>query len=105
MATRTNKRTAKKPASERTLKKKKKPMKNSIYFAIFEPAIEGGYNVSFPDFPGCVTFGRTLKEAQAMGKEVLNLWVEELAAQRKRLQKPLSRRPVIEKIAVATPRG
>lgn len=50
------------------------------YPAIFEPAEEGGYNVSFPDFPGCVTFGATFEEAKEKAKEVLELWLEELAA-------------------------
>ena len=36
--------------------------------------------VSFPDYPGCVTFGKTLTEAKRMGREVLELWLEELQA-------------------------
>lgn len=36
--------------------------------------------VSFPDYPGCVTFGRTLAEAKRMGRDVLELWLEELQA-------------------------
>jgi predicted RNase H-like HicB family nuclease len=48
------------------------------YAAIFDPAKEGGYNVSFPAFPGCVTFGKDLKEAKKNAKEVLELWIEEL---------------------------
>ena len=50
------------------------------YHAVFEPAKEGGYNVSFPDFPGCVTFGATFEEAREKAKEVLELWLEELTA-------------------------
>lgn len=50
------------------------------YPAVFEPAEEGGYNVSFPDFPGCVTFGTTFEEAKEKAKEVLELWLEELTA-------------------------
>ena len=53
-------------------------MINNTYFAVFDPAEEGGYNVSFPDFPGCVTFGGTFEEAKAKAREVLELWVEEL---------------------------
>lgn len=46
------------------------------YPAVFEPAPEGGYNVSFPQFPGCVTFGRTFEEAKEKAKEILELWLE-----------------------------
>jgi len=42
------------------------------YNVIFEPAIEGGYNVSFPSFPGCVTFGKNFKEAKKMLKKFWN---------------------------------
>jgi len=51
------------------------------YSAIFEPAKEGGYNVSFPSFPGCFTFGRNFEEAKLKAKEILELWLEELAHQ------------------------
>lgn len=48
------------------------------YFAVFDPAQEGGFNVSFPDFPGCVTFGKNFEQAKKMAKEVLELWIEQL---------------------------
>ncbi|HFC10854.1 MAG TPA: type II toxin-antitoxin system HicB family antitoxin [Candidatus Kaiserbacteria bacterium] len=54
----------------------------SKYPVIFEPAIEGGYNVSFPNFPGCVTFGETFEEAQQMAKEALSLWIKTLKEQK-----------------------
>jgi len=43
------------------------------YFAIFHPAEEkaGGYVVTFPDLPGCVTQGNTFDEAFAMAQEAL----------------------------------
>lgn len=53
-------------------------MEKLNYYAIFEPAIEGGYNVFFPSFPGCVTFGRTFEEAKEKASELLELWLEEL---------------------------
>jgi predicted RNase H-like HicB family nuclease len=57
----------------------KETSKEHVY-AVFSPAAEGDYNVSFPEFPGCVTFGRTFEEAQAMGRqELLGLWLEGLA--------------------------
>jgi predicted RNase H-like HicB family nuclease len=53
---------------------------NLSYPAIFNPAEEGGYDVSFPDFPGCVTQGETFEEAQQYAAEVLELWIEQLVA-------------------------
>lgn len=68
------------------------------YPAVFNPNGEG-YDVSFPDFPGCVTFGRSLDEAKQMAREVLSLWLEELAAQRQEL--PISHAmPVVETVTV-----
>ncbi|MFA5995504.1 MAG: type II toxin-antitoxin system HicB family antitoxin [Patescibacteria group bacterium] len=57
----------------------KKQITKVQYPAVFDPIEEGGYNVSFPDFPGCVTFGRDFEEAKAKAQEVLQLWLEELA--------------------------
>lgn len=72
------------------------------YYAIFDPAEEGGYNVSFPDFHGCVTFGKTFEEAKGKAKEVLELWLEEFASQRREI--PLySSRPLVDEIRVAVP--
>ena len=72
------------------------------YPAIFDPAKEGGYNVSFPAFPGCVTFGRTFEEAKAKAGEVLELWLEELASQKKSI--PAYRdRPIIDAVKVNLP--
>ncbi len=50
----------------------------AIYPAVFDPAVEGGFNVSFPAFPGCVTFGKTFEEAKQNAKEALEVWIEEL---------------------------
>lgn len=52
----------------------------NYYPAVLTPDVKGGFNVSFPDFPGCVTFGYTVEEAQAKAAEVLSLWIEELEA-------------------------
>jgi len=70
------------------------------YPAIFNKAEEGGYNVSFLDFPGCVTFGKNFEEAEEKAKELLELWIEELKENRQRIPIPKSR-PIISKIPVA----
>jgi len=80
----------------------KKVQKILSYFAIFDPAEESGYNVSFPDFPGCVTFGRTFEEAKEKAKEVLELWLEELASQKQRIPVKTAR-PIIDEVKVALP--
>ena len=72
------------------------------YIAIFDPASEGGFNVSFPALPGCVTFGRTYEEAKEKATEVLELWLEELAARKEKI--PITRaRPIIDEIQISIP--
>lgn len=41
---------------------------------------EGGYTVTVPAFPGCITQGETLEEAIAMAKDAIRLYVESLIA-------------------------
>lgn len=72
------------------------------YFAIFDSAEEGGYDVSFPDFPGCVTFGKNFEEARENAEEVLELWLEEMASQKWKI-KIRKRMPIIDEIRVALP--
>lgn len=40
------------------------------------PDPEGGFVISYPDLPGCFTFGETLEEAVANGKDAKNEWIE-----------------------------
>ena len=39
---------------------------------------EGGYTVTVPALPGCITYGEDIDEAIAMAKEAIELYVEEL---------------------------
>ncbi len=39
---------------------------------------EGGFTVSVPALPGCITYGNDLDEAIAMAKEAIELYIEEL---------------------------
>lgn len=41
------------------------------YVAIIHKDRDSDFGVSFPDFPGCVTAGRTLDEARDMAREAL----------------------------------
>jgi len=40
---------------------------------------EGGYTVTVPVLPGCVTYGKTLNEAIRMAREAIELFIEVLA--------------------------
>ena len=42
-----------------------------VYPALFKPKHGGGFIVSIPDVPGCVTSGKTLNEAMKMAKDAL----------------------------------
>lgn len=74
----------------------------SSYDAVFNPAQEGGFDVSFPAFPGCVTFGKNFEEAKEKAQEVLELWLEELATRKEEIPVRTSR-PIIDEIQVSLP--
>ena len=46
------------------------------YTAVFDPAPEGGYVVTFPALPGLVTEGETLEEARSMAADALRCYLE-----------------------------
>jgi predicted RNase H-like HicB family nuclease len=46
------------------------------YIAYLHKDRGSDFGVSFPDFPGCVTAGRTLEEARHMAVEALGLHIE-----------------------------
>ena len=53
-----------------------------LFQIVFRPEPEGGYTVIVPSLPGCVTYGKTLEEAQVMAKEAIELYVETLRARK-----------------------
>ena len=56
-------------------------MKEYQYTIILHPDFEeGGYTVTVPALPGCVTQGETIEEAIAMAKDAIRLHVETLLA-------------------------
>jgi predicted RNase H-like HicB family nuclease len=46
------------------------------YIAYLHKDRTSDFGVSFPDFPGCVTAGKTLEEARKMAVEALSLHIE-----------------------------
>ena len=43
---------------------------------------EGGYTVTVPTLPGCITYGSDMPEAIDMAKEAIELYLESMAAPR-----------------------
>ena len=41
---------------------------------------EGGYTVTVPSLPGCVTYGESVDEAVVMAREAIELYIESLEA-------------------------
>ena len=48
------------------------------YKVLLHKAEEGGFTVTVPALPGCITEGDNLDEALSRAKEVIALYVEEL---------------------------
>lgn len=46
------------------------------YIAVFESAEEGGYTVTIPALPGCISEGDNFEEALANIKEAAELYLE-----------------------------
>ena len=54
-------------------------MSDYSYTIILEPdPDEGGYTVTVPALPGCVTQGETIEEAITMAKDAIRLYIETL---------------------------
>jgi antitoxin HicB len=57
-------------------------MSEYTYTIILEPdPDEGGYTVTVPALPGCVTQGETIEEAIVMAKDAIRLFIETLMAE------------------------
>ena len=50
------------------------------YIALLRKERLSDYSVDFPDFPGCITAGKTLEEARAMAAEALAFHIEGMEA-------------------------
>jgi predicted RNase H-like HicB family nuclease len=58
------------------------------YIAYLHKDRKSDFGVSFPDFPGCVTAGRTLEEARRKAEEVLVLHIQGMAEDGDAIPKP-----------------
>jgi predicted RNase H-like HicB family nuclease len=58
------------------------------YIAYLHKDRKSDFGVSFPDFPGCVTAGRTLEEARRKAEEALALHIQGMAEDGDAIPKP-----------------
>ena len=58
-------------------------MKKLFYPAIFHKAEEGGFWVSFPDFPGCFSQGDDMAQTYEMAIEALGLTLTDLEREKR----------------------
>ncbi|NLW07619.1 MAG: HicB family protein [Clostridia bacterium] len=66
-----------------------------IYPACFYPCEEGGYTVTFPDLPGCVTEGDTLAEAVDMAIDAAAGWLLDEVENKRPIPKPSDIKSVV----------
>jgi antitoxin HicB len=50
------------------------------YRTVLRKEPEGGYTVTVPSLPGCVTYGETVDHAIVMAREAIELYVDSLRA-------------------------
>lgn len=60
-------------------------MNNLSYRVLLREEPEGGFTVTVPALPGCITFGETTSEAIVMVREAIELYVESLTAHGKEI--------------------
>jgi len=58
------------------------------YLCHFRPEPEGGFTVTCPKLPPVVTYGETLEEAQANAREAIELCLEVMQADGRRIPPP-----------------
>jgi predicted RNase H-like HicB family nuclease len=66
------------------------------FIALIHKDADSDYGVSFPDFPGVITAGRTLDEARALAEEALAFHIEGLIEDEEALPEPSSLEAVMK---------
>ena len=62
-------------------------MAMSYRMEIIEDKDEGGFVVSYPELPGCVTCGKTVEDAVANALDAKKAWIEAALAEKELLVK------------------
>ena len=70
------------------------------YTVIFQKEPEGGFTAIVPTLPGCITYGKDMKEAKKMAKEAIELYLESLETHNEEI--PTQKEFHYEQIKVST---
>jgi len=65
------------------------------YIALIHKDHDSDFGVSFPDFPGCVTAGKTIDEAKDMAQEALSGHVQLMNEFREKIPEPSSLEKIV----------
>lgn len=65
-------------------------MAMSYRMEIVEDKDEGGFVVSYPDLPGCITCGETVENAVANALDAKKTWLEAALEERVKIHEPVS---------------
>jgi predicted RNase H-like HicB family nuclease len=49
-----------------------------MFRIILRPEVDGGFTVTVPSLPGCVTWGETIEEAKKMASEAISLYLDDM---------------------------
>ncbi len=83
------------------MKKTRVNHRNSSYSAVFEEDAErGGFTVTIPALPGCISEGDTFEDAQANIKEAAELYLE-VATNTRRSRAWRDARVIVAPVSVA----
>lgn len=64
---------------------KKQKMDIAKFTAVFDPAEEGGFVVTVPSLPGCITEGDSLEEAVKMAKDAILAYLKSMKRNKENL--------------------
>lgn len=79
-------------------------MEAITYTVELYPLEGGGFSVTVPSLPGCVTWGESFDHAIAMAREAIELWIEELSEHGEPIpEEPRAARPVKLGVQVRRP--
>lgn len=72
------------------------------YVVIIHKEKDSSYGVSFPDFPGCISYGDTLEEARANAIEALTFHMEGMIEDGEQIPAPSSLDDIADELEGAT---